>query len=134
MDRQTPVRSGRTIGDGMQALLKFEELFLVLLSLFLFLSFGYAWWWFPLLFLAPDLSAVGYLLGPRVGAWTYNLAHHKGIAVLLFVLGGVLHVPRLQVAGLIMLGHSSFDRVLGYGLKYTDSFQHTHLGRVGRGG
>jgi hypothetical protein len=117
----------------MQTLLKIEELFLVLLSLFLFLSTGYAWWWFPLLFLAPDLSAVGYLLGPRVGAWTYNLAHHKGIAVLAFVLGGVLHVAWLQVAGLVMLGHSSFDRMLGYGLKYTDSFQHTHLGRIGRG-
>jgi hypothetical protein len=39
----------------------------------------------------------------------------------------------LALAGVIMLGHSSFDRVLGYGLKYGDSFRHTHLGWIGRG-
>lgn len=31
-----------------------------------------------------------------------------------------------------LLGHSSFDRVLGYGLKHEDAFQNTHLGRIGR--
>jgi uncharacterized protein DUF4260 len=28
--------------------------------------------------------------------------------------------------------HSSFDRVLGYGLKHEDAFQNTHLGRIGK--
>jgi hypothetical protein len=28
--------------------------------------------------------------------------------------------------------HSSLDRVLGYGLKYPDAFQNTHLGRIGK--
>ena len=32
----------------------------------------------------------------------------------------------------ILFGHSSFDRVLGYGLKHEDAFQNTHLGRIGR--
>jgi hypothetical protein len=31
-----------------------------------------------------------------------------------------------------LFGHSSFDRVLGYGLKHEDAFQNTHLGRIGR--
>jgi hypothetical protein len=31
-----------------------------------------------------------------------------------------------------LLGHSSFDRVLGYGLKYDDDFKHTHLGWIGK--
>ena len=31
-----------------------------------------------------------------------------------------------------LLGHSSFDRVLGYDLKHEDAFQNTHLGRIGR--
>jgi len=31
-----------------------------------------------------------------------------------------------------LLGHSSFDRVFGYGLKHEDAFQNTHLGRIGR--
>lgn len=29
-------------------------------------------------------------------------------------------------------GPSSFDRVLGYGLKHEDAFQNTHLGVIGR--
>jgi hypothetical protein len=33
--------------------------------------------------------------------------------------------------GLIPLAHSSLDRVLCNGLKHPDSFQHTHLGRIG---
>jgi hypothetical protein len=38
----------------------------------------------------------------------------------------------LQLIGVILLGHSSLDRALGYGLKYEDSFQNTHLGRIGK--
>ncbi|MBC8508108.1 MAG: DUF4260 family protein [Anaerolineales bacterium] len=38
----------------------------------------------------------------------------------------------IQLIGVIMLGHSSLDRVIGYGLKYPDSFQHTHLGMIGK--
>jgi hypothetical protein len=44
----------------------------------------------------------------------------------------VASLPALSVAGLVMLGHSSLDRALGYGLKYPDAFQHTHLGTIGR--
>lgn len=32
---------------------------------------------------------------------------------------------------MIMFAHSSLDRCVGYGLKYGDGFQHTHLGRIG---
>ncbi len=116
----------------MKNLLKLEELLLAGLALYLFLQLDVAWWWFPLLFFAPDLSMIGYLAGPRVGAWSYNVAHHKGVAVALYLLGAALATPWLQVAGLVMLAHSSFDRVLGYGLKYPDAFQHTHLGMIGR--
>jgi hypothetical protein len=116
----------------MKTLLRLEELFLALLAFYLFLSLGYAWWWFLVLFLAPDISMLGYLFGPRIGAWTYNAVHFKALAVALFVLGSYLQVPWVAAAGLIMLGHSSLDRVLGYGLKYPDAFRHTHLGWIGR--
>ena len=116
----------------MKTLIRIEELPLALLAFYLFLSLDYAWWWFPILILTPDLGMLGYAFGPKVGAWTYNLAHHKGLAIVLFVLGGYGQVQWVQLVGLIILGHSSLDRVFGYGLKYTDSFQHTHLGRIGR--
>ena len=116
----------------MKNLIGLEELLLALLSVYLFAGLDFAWWWYLVLLLTPDLGMLGYLAGPRVGAISYNLAHHKGIAVLLFVVGGWLQIPLLQLAGLVILGHSSLDRVLGYGLKYSDSFQHTHLGMIGR--
>jgi hypothetical protein len=43
-------------------------------------------------------------------------------------------MPAMQLAGLIMFGHSAFDRLLGYGLKFKDSFNHTHLGHIGKSG
>ena len=111
----------------MKTVIRFEEVALVLLSIWLFGALDYAWWWFLLLFLAPDLAMIGYVAGPGAGAIAYNLAHHKGIAIGLYLLGAVLGNQPLQLFGLIMLAHSSFDRVLGYGLKHFDSFNHTHL-------
>ena len=116
----------------MKILLKIEELFLFGLALFLFSRLNYSWGWYALLFFAPDLSIMGYLANPYVGSWTYNVIHHKGLAVALYVLGSLLSIPWLMFTGTILLGHSSLDRVLGYGLKYPDTFQNTHLGRIGK--
>ena len=116
----------------MKNLLKLEEFFLFALSLFLFSGLDYTWGWYALLFLTPDLSMIGYLWGPRVGSWTYNVIHHKGLAVALYILGYLLSIPWLMLAGTILLGHSSLDRVFGYGLKYPDAFQNTHLGVIGK--
>jgi hypothetical protein len=116
----------------MKNLLRLEELLLFGLSLLLFSQLDYGWGWYAFLFLSPDLSMLGYLANPQTGAWTYNLIHHKGLAVALYVLGYLLSVPWLMFAGTLLLGHSSLDRVFGYGLKYPDSFQNTHLGRIGK--
>ena len=116
----------------MKTLLKLEELFLLGLSLFLFSGLDYSWGWYAVLFLTPDLSMIGYLRSPRFGAWTYNLIHHKGFAIPLYLLGHLLANPALQFAGTLLLGHSSFDRVFGYGLKYPDAFKNTHLGVIGK--
>ncbi|HET9913791.1 MAG TPA: DUF4260 domain-containing protein [Anaerolineales bacterium] len=116
----------------MRNLLKIEEFFLFGLALFLFSRLDYGWGWYALLFLTPDLSMLGYLANPRLGAWTYNLVHHKGVAVALYALGYLLFLPWLMFAGTILLGHSSLDRVFGYGFKYPDAFQNTHLGVIGK--
>ncbi|MBA3828220.1 MAG: DUF4260 domain-containing protein [Taibaiella sp.] len=91
----------------------------------------FVWWVWPLLFLAPDISMVGYLINSRVGAALYNLAHHKAVALVLIVIGLKLSAG-LFVAGVILYGHSSMDRIMGYGLKYNDAFGHTHLGMIGK--
>ena len=116
----------------MNYLLKLEELFMFALSIFLFTKLDYAWWWYPVLLFAPDLSMIGYFAGPKIGATTYNFIHHKALGISFFILGVMLGSQPLQLTGLILFGHSSMDRVLGYGLKYPDSFQHTHLGMIGK--
>lgn len=117
----------------MRNLLKLEEAALFALAIFAYAGMGLPWWWFALLLFAPDLSAIGYLAGPRVGAFTYNLFHHRALAVLLFAISVPLASIPLRVAGIILFAHASLDRVFGYGLKHTDSFQNTHLGPIGRG-
>ena len=116
----------------MKSLLKLEELAQLLLAVFVFAHLPYAWWVLPATFLLPDLSMLGYLAGPRVGAASYNLAHHKALAIAVGLAGWMLGLPVLVLAGTILLFHSAFDRLLGYGLKYSTGFQDTHLGRVGK--
>lgn len=116
----------------MKNLLKLEELFLLALALYLFDRLAYAWWLYALLFFSPDLSIAGYLAGPRLGAIVYNFFHHKALAIGLYIIGLFLGQTALQLVGLILLGHSSFDRFFGYGLKYPDSFHSTHLGVIGK--
>jgi hypothetical protein len=116
----------------MKSLLKLEELAELLLAVFVFAHLPFAWWVLPATFLLPDLSMLGYLAGPRVGAASYNLAHHKALAIAVGVAGWALGLPALTLAGTVLLFHSAFDRLLGYGLKYATGFQDTHLGRVGK--
>ncbi|MGD8552036.1 MAG: DUF4260 domain-containing protein [Anaerolineales bacterium] len=116
----------------MKTLIKFEEALLVVLSVWLFSQLELSLWWALLMLLAPDIGMLGYLVDPKVGAYSYNLLHHKGLAIALYLIGVALANPLPQIIGLIMLGHSSLDRVFGYGLKYSDAFQHTHLGWIGR--
>lgn len=100
----------------MKTLAKLEELAVVLLSIYLFSRLSYAWWVFPLFFFAPDVSLLGLLVGKRAGALSYDLVHHKAVAVGLYILGGLLRYPLLSLVGVLLLGHSSFDRILGLSL------------------
>ena len=61
----------------MKNVIKLEELAMLLLSIVLFYRLSFAWWWYPTLILSPDLSMIGYVFGNRIGAITYNFAHHK---------------------------------------------------------
>lgn len=108
-----------------------EEAGLLLLSLYLFSTLDFAWWIFGILFLAPDVGMAGYLVNSTIGAYTYNVLHHQGLACLCIVTGFWFLLPWLTLTGIIILGHSAMDRIFGYGLKLTDSFRHTHLGLIG---
>lgn len=112
----------------MQKILKVEEIALFGLSIYLFHQTDFTWWWYPTLILIPDISMIGYLAGSKIGAYSYNLFHHKAFAIMVLTIGWFSGNEWIALSGIILFGHSSLDRVFGYGLKYIDSFQHTHLG------
>jgi hypothetical protein len=116
----------------MKNLLQLEILAEFLFSIFLFSTLDFAWWLYPVLFIAPDLSLLVLFAGQRIGAVLYNLVHHKAVCLGLFAAGALLGYPALALAGSVMLGHSSLDRLMGYGLMVGDTFTHAHLKLAGQ--
>ena len=112
------------------ALLRTEETALLLASLFAYQHLHYSWLLFAILFLTPDLFMLGYLLNPRVGAATYNLAHTLTLPLSLLLLSYLQHWPLAPSIALIWTAHIAFDRLLGYGLKYPTFFKDTHLQHI----
>jgi len=112
-------------------LLRVEGACILAIAAVLYARLGESWWLFAVLFLAPDLSFVAYLAGPRVGAVAYNLLHSI-VGPIVLALAGLFvpYEPAMAIA-LIWLAHCGFDRALGYGLKYGAGFGFTHLGRIG---
>lgn len=102
-----------------------------------FIAAGYPWWLLLATFLLFDLSALGYLAGPRVGAVLYNAVHdYVGPALLAAAFAVVVlaggSAPILVIVAGCWAFHVAADRALGYGLKTTEGFGHTHLGRIGK--
>jgi hypothetical protein len=119
---------------GVRILLRLEGAAAFAAALALYGHSGFSWPAFALLFLAPDLSMLGYLAGPRTGANSYNLVHTYIAALALSLAGFFGGVPLAFAGGLIWVAHIGFDRALGYGLKYPSGFNNTHLGGIGRRG
>jgi len=82
------------------------------------------------LLIAVDLSLLGYLAGPRVGASAYNFAHTSLWPIALGAAGVLAGAPTLTQIALAWLAHIGIDRALGFGLKYPGDFRDTHLQRV----
>jgi hypothetical protein len=116
----------------MNILLKLEEVAIFLFCIFLFNLLNFEWWWFPALLLLPDIGMIGYLINPKIGAFTYNLLHHRLVASLIAFYALTYGDDYWKLIAIIFFAHISFDRTLGYGLKYNDSFSNTHLGRIGK--
>ncbi|MBX3569291.1 MAG: DUF4260 domain-containing protein [Rhizobiaceae bacterium] len=117
----------------MDATLRIEWACAALVAVVAFAALSGSWLLFAILLLAPDLSMIFYLAGPRIGAFAYNLVH---ALIGPTVLAGSAWIADSTIAmqiALIWAFHIAADRALGYGLKLPTSFQDTHLGRIGRG-
>jgi hypothetical protein len=118
------------VTGSVRRVLRLEGMAVLLAAGLIYAHQGHSWWLFLALFLAPDLSFLGYLAGAGVGAAVYNAAHSYVGPLAAGALS--LLEPALAPVALIWGAHVGFDRALGYGLKHPTSFQDTHLGRIGR--
>lgn len=120
------------VDGGVRSVLRAEGLMLLGAAIGLYWRAGGDWMQFAILFLAPDLSFLGYVAGPRIGAVAYNTMHSTIGPLVLGALGVALSAPLAASIALIWIAHVGFDRAMGYGLKHARGFGFTHLGRIGR--
>lgn len=115
---------------AVRSILRAEGLVLLICAMLLYGRTEQSWWMFAGLLLLPDVALFGYLAGPRIGAVAYNAVHSLLGPLFLGIASGG---DGLAFAlALIWLAHCGMDRAVGYGLKYSTAFGHTHLGIIGK--
>ncbi len=123
-------RTGTSGVGGPHVFLRLDGLSTLVAATIVYRTVGGRWSLFALLFLAPDLSMVGYLAGPRIGAIAYNLFHGILLPVTVVIFGVVSSYQLAIHIGLVWLAHIGLDRAIGYGFKYPTAFRDTHFQRV----
>ena len=111
--------------------LKLEDAGILLAAVFFCFRVDARWYVFAAMALAPDLGMIGYLVGPRLGAVTYNATHIHAVPLALGLFAITTANPVLQAVALVWIAHIAFDRLMGYGLKMPSGFNDTHLGKIG---
>ena len=116
----------------MKNVLRLEEAAMTALGIYFLTihNLNISIWLWLLIFFSPDISMLVYLVNAKVGAISYNIFHHKAIAIALVGMGFFMKIEVVMVIGILLFAHSSFDRMMGYGLKYYSSFNDTHLGKI----
>jgi hypothetical protein len=122
------------VSGAPRLLLRIEGASLLVCALAGYAWAGQSWWLLAALILLPDLSMIGYLAGPRIGAVSYNAAHTTTVPLLLLTASWAFGSHAVAGLALIWLAHIGLDRAVGYGLKYGTGFNDTHLGPLGRAG
>ncbi|WP_293904142.1 DUF4260 domain-containing protein [Phenylobacterium sp.] len=130
--RPAPSESSGATRGSVTVLLRLEAGIALVASIMAYRAVGGSWWLFAGLFLVPDLSMLGYLVNRRIGAAAYNFGHTYLSPAALAAAGFAAHAPTTYLWALIWAAHISFDRLVGYGLKYPQAFGATHLGHVGK--
>ena len=110
------------------AIRRLEALFVMAAALVVYHDLGLSWSMFAVFFMLPDLSILWYRINPKWGGAAYNMAHCFAFPVVLGVVAFLQADLLLQQVALIWLAHCAFDRAIGWGLKFDDSFCHTDMG------
>jgi hypothetical protein len=116
-----------SVGGAPRLWLQLEGATLMVGSLVSLSTTHRSWWLVPLVLFLPDEFMAGYIGGTRIGAHVYNMAHATPLPMLMVGYGWWLGRSIFVALGLVWLAHIGMDRLLTFGLKYPDHFQHTHL-------
>jgi hypothetical protein len=122
--------TSEALPPSVRYILRIEGLAIATASAVLYARTGASWWLFAALWLVPDLSMLGYLVSPCRGARVYNAFHTYTVPVVLGLLAAATHANGIIPYALIWVNHIGVDRLLGYGLKFSQGFGWTHLGRM----
>jgi hypothetical protein len=122
------VRASDALPSSVRYILRIEGLAVAAVAAVLYARTGASWWLFAALWLVPDLSILGYLVSPCRGARVYNAFHTYTVPIVLGLLAVATHANGLLPYALIWVNHIGVDRLLGYGLKFSQGFGWTHLG------
>ena len=124
------IENGYVTGN-LRWLMRLEGLAIFLFALMAYQFLGFAWGFFVLLFLLPDLALIAYFRSPSAGAVVYNITHSYILPLLLFAYGFFVSSSDADRLAIIWIAHIGFDRALGFGLKYSKGFRYTHFGKLG---
>jgi Domain of unknown function (DUF4260) len=128
----SPETASFAVRGSVLTYLRLEGLAAAVLAAVLYAHLGASWWLFAALWLVPDLSMLGYLAGSCWGARIYNVVHSYVLPVALGLSALLVNAHALLPFALIWANHIGVDRLMGYGLKYSNGFGWTHLGKLGK--
>src|SRR5579871_6218310 len=94
-DLRSPSSVPAQIPSPVRYLLRVEGLAIALTATVLYGRSGASWWLFAALWLAPDLSMLGYLVSPCRGARIYNAFHTYTLPIVLGLSAWLLHARAL---------------------------------------
>jgi hypothetical protein len=100
------------------------------ISFFIYMQLDFPIWVFFVFLLVPDITMIGYVINKKIGAVVYNFGHSFILPLLLVVCYLYFSKDYLLIISIIWLAHIFMDRLLGFGLKYNDSFNKTHIQRI----
>jgi Domain of unknown function (DUF4260) len=113
-------------------LLRLEALLVLLIALICYSGLHGSWLLFLVLFLAPDVSLLGYLAegNGRFAATCYNALHCYAVPLGVALIGWRLHSVVTERTTAIWVAHIALDRLIGFGLKYAQAANPTHMQSV----
>jgi hypothetical protein len=132
MPTSSPIAQPGATAGGVAVLLRAESLAMLLALVVTYRGLHGSWGLFAALFLLPDLAMLPYLKSSAAGATAYNAAHTFSAPVAVALAGVLTDSPHALQIATIWGAHIAFDRMLGYGLKYSTAFGDIHLGLVVR--